>query len=277
IDDIPFSVNLRVNIDARNQESIFALIDDLDVRGLGGKTIGMYFAPVEATTSGCSHVSDLTMTKSDYASLETALFQYAYARKLATFPFPPRFMGLCGALRPKALVVTPSGDVHKCWDTVSFPHQRVGSILDTSTLESNPLNAAWNAWTPFANSSCRNCKILPTCTGSCAYKFVHASETQGEAAVLPCPSWKFSIKERLLQHAHLNGFITAEQIPPGQVTDPNELCCFEPTGPVEGLPDKILAAKAASYARAGRRVIPLPVLAGPREAAPLIDAAVPAW
>ena len=247
-----FAVHLRVNIDARNKEGIFGLIDELAGRGFGGKTVHMYFAPVEGTTAGCTAIADLTLGKSEYAELETSLFAYAYERKLSSFPFPPRFMGLCGAVRPRALVVTPSGDLHKCWDTVSFRHQRVGTILDMASLDANPLNAMWNAWSPFQNEPCRNCKILPTCAGACAYKFVHSAETRGEAAVLPCPSWKFNIKESLLHSAWLKGVIGKEQIPEGVVTNPEELCSFAGTGAGAALPDKIAAAKKASYAVAAR-------------------------
>jgi len=250
LDELKFQVSLRVNVDHRNRESVIELIDDLHARDLGGKTLHMYFAPVEATTAGCSHISDFTLSKSDYGEMETQLFLYAYRKKLANFPFPPKFMGLCGALRPKALVITPKGDLHKCWDTVAFEHQKIGTIFDVDRIHDNPLNRMWNDWSPFRNSSCRNCRILPACTGACAYKFVHSEETRGEAAILPCPSWKFNIKEKLLHLAQLKGYIAPEQIPPGTVTNPQELCCYEVPGAAEALPDKILLAKQASYARA---------------------------
>jgi uncharacterized protein len=259
IDTAKFSIHLRVNIDERNRGSIFGLIDSLAELSLGGKTLSMYFAPVEATTSGCSQVSDVTMTKSEYAELETALFRYAHERKLASFPFPPRFMGLCGAVRPRALVVTPTGDLHKCWDTVTFEHQKVGNLSDVAAVANHPVNQLWSQWSPFENSSCRNCKVLPTCAGACAYKFVHWTETSGEAAVLPCPSWKFNIKDNLLRLAQLRGHITEEQIPAGVATVPHELCSFEPPTEAQGLPAKIVATKRASYDAAGRRSLPLAV------------------
>lgn len=252
----PFAINLRVNIDNRNKDGIFALIDHLDASGLGGKTVNMYFAPVEGTTFGCSHIAEQTLGKSEFSELETSLCLYAHEKKLAIFPFPPRFMGLCGAMRPKSLVITPSGDLHKCWDTVTYSHQRVGRIDDIAGLNSNPINALWNNWSPFQNTSCRNCKILPSCAGACAYKFIHSDETRGEAAVLPCPSWKFSIKEKLLHTARLKGFITQEQMPIGTVTNPEELCTFAfiQGNEVPELPEKISVAKRESYAKASSRV-----------------------
>ena len=83
----------------------------------------------------------------------------------------------------------------------------------------------WLNWTPFANETCKNCKILPNCAGACAYKFVHSEDTRGEAAVLPCPSWKYNIKERLLLRAVKMGAITLNDYDPEEVkTNPSELC-----------------------------------------------------
>jgi uncharacterized protein len=247
IDDCRFTISLRVNIDERNRNSVFELIDQLALKGLGGKKLSMYFAPVEATTSGCAHMNEVTMCKSEYAWLETSLALYACQKKMAGFPFPPRFMGLCGAVRPKALVIAPTGELHRCWDTVAFSHQSVGHILDTASLEHHPINQMWKNWSPFQYSSCCNCTILPTCAGACAYKFVHSTETQGEAASLPCPSWKFNIKEKLLHSAQLRGFITTDQIPDGIVTQPHEKYSFDQVMGKMELPRKTGTAGLAGY------------------------------
>ncbi|QJW89091.1 radical SAM/SPASM domain protein maturase [Spirosoma taeanense] len=226
IDEVPLSVSVRVNIDERNRNDIHKLIDDMEQDGLAGKkNLKMYFAPVEAITTGCHSIADVTMGKLRYGQLETELYQHGYEVGLTALPYPPRFRGICSAVRPKGLVITPNGDLHKCWDTVSFPKQKVGTIFDVEALNEDERVLEWLRWTPFTNQTCRNCKILPNCTGSCAYKFIHHTDTRGEAAVLPCPSWKYNIKERLVHRAEKMGFITAEDYDPADIqTDPNELC-----------------------------------------------------
>ncbi|SVD18243.1 uncharacterized protein METZ01_LOCUS371097, partial [marine metagenome] len=57
---------------------------------------------------------------------------------------------------------------------------------------------------------CNNCKILPNCAGACAYKFVHNDKLRGEAAALPCPSWKYNINERLFLRAEKLGMVKKE-------------------------------------------------------------------
>jgi uncharacterized protein len=226
VDEFPISYSIRVNIDARNHRDIHTLIDYLSDAGLGHKkNLNMYFAPIEALTEGCHVVKDVTMTKSGYGQLEADLHRHGFEAGLTQLPFPPRFHGTCGAVRPSSFVILPTGDLHKCWDTVSWPHKKIGTIFDTEALRSSELMMRWLKWSPFENKTCRNCKILPNCAGACAYKFIHAEDTRGEAAVLPCPSWKYNIKERLLQRAVALGKVSADEFDPELVrTDPGELC-----------------------------------------------------
>jgi uncharacterized protein len=241
IDELPqMRVSIRVNIDDRNAKDIHRLLDYLAEQGLARKHLNVYFAPVEATTEGCHLVEDVTMAKSRYGQLEADLYAHAYALGLSPLPSPPRFHGNCGAVRPAALVILPTGDLHKCWDTVSWPEKKVGTIFNLPAVAHNELNLKWIKWTPFENATCKNCKILPNCAGACAYKFVHAADTRGEMAVLPCPSWKYNIKERLLLRAVGKGKLTADDYDPAEArTQPAELCADDVIDGGKALPEKM--------------------------------------
>jgi uncharacterized protein len=119
----------------------------------------------------------------------------------------------------------PNGDIHKCWDAVTFPEKRVGNIFDdVNILESADSNKAkWDTFNPFDNEICRSCKILPNCSGYCAHKFIYAGDSKGES-ILPCPSIKYSLNERLVLRAERDGFITKDDYTPEDVkTNPYEL------------------------------------------------------
>jgi uncharacterized protein len=257
IDEVPINFSVRVNIDDRNHNDIKRLIDYMAELGLGHRTnLQMYFAPVEALTEGCHSVSDVTLGKAAYGDLETELYRHGYRAGLVPLPYPPRFHGTCGAVRPNGIVVLPNGDVHKCWDTVSWPEKKTGSILDLPNLSKSPIHAKWIEWTPFDNETCKNCKLLPNCSGACAYKFVHAQDTRGEAAVLPCPSWKYNIKERLAWRAIALGAITKDDIDPTTAaTVPAELCADDVIAGGKPLPPEM----QAHYDKQKRH---LPVLRG---------------
>jgi uncharacterized protein len=226
IDDLPIHVNIRVNIDERNKDGITNLIDDLHQMGLSGRrNFKMYFSPVETNTTGCHNVSDLTMQKMQYGQLEAFLYKYAFAKELVDLPYPGRFLGVCSALRPNDYIIVPNGDVHKCWDTVSFPEKRIGTVYDIDAIlaRRNPNQQLWDAFDPFENEICSSCKLLPNCASYCAHKFVYAKDSAGDS-VLPCPSIKYSIFERLVHRAEMDGFITEADYDKDDIkTNPYEL------------------------------------------------------
>lgn len=211
IDSTPIQIIIRVNIDGRNEKSIFALLDRLVAEGLNDRrNLGVYFAPVEARTQECHGVCDATMSKKDYGSLEVELYRYAIAKKLASMPELPQFFGVCTALKEDNLVILPSGDLHKCWETVAENHQSVGSIFALEKLEKDPNQKRWINWSPFQEKTCTQCKLLPNCAGACAQKYLNPENLKGEAA-LPCPSWKYNLHEKLFWRAEQKGLVCLEK------------------------------------------------------------------
>jgi len=226
VDTIPLHINVRINIDGRNAGGVYGLLDHLAQQGFARRRgFGVYFAPVEAITEGCHNVVGDCMTKTAYGVLEADLSRRAFDLGLASLPYPPRFRGVCGALRPQGWVVVPNGDIHKCWDTVSFPEHRVGSVFDVAALSGDDRVRRWDEWTPFEHPICSTCKLLPNCAGNCAHKFLNPEQTLGEAAVLPCPSWKYNVNERLVLMAEKRGAINPDDYDPAEiVTDSLAIC-----------------------------------------------------
>jgi uncharacterized protein len=96
-----------------------------------------------------------------------------------------------------------------------------GTIFEPQNIAGNSNTQQWENWTPFENKSCSACKILPVCAGFCPYKFLYRDVTRGEAGKLPCPSWKYSMNERLLWQAQAAGYITeADMLPVEQTREP---------------------------------------------------------
>ena len=125
----------------------------------GRRNFKMYFSPVESVTQGCDGVHAKLLRKLDYGQLEADLYRYAWEPGLADVPYAPRFLGICSALRPNDFILVPNGDIHKCWDTVTFPAKRVGNIFDNIDIlaSPNPNKAVWDTFNPFeiGRASCR--------------------------------------------------------------------------------------------------------------------------
>lgn len=195
------SVSIRVNMDGQNETEARALLDILHENGLGiHNGISVYFAPVE-NVAEASKACDNCFSKAKYAGIEDKMQAIAFEKGLMSLPKAPSFLGICQAMRSNSYVIVPNGDLHKCWDTVMDPRLRVGSVLGNTRQNDAKTEALWNEWTPFDNPVCSSCTLLPSCAGFCAFKFVHNDYASGEAAKLPCPSWKFNMAEKLFRRA----------------------------------------------------------------------------
>ncbi len=204
-DEYPIQTVIRVNMNTHNKETVGKLIDQLSDAGLGNKNVSVYFAPIESSTSACRGIADDTLDMRDFSSLEADLYKKANKKGLCKTSLPMQFIGLCGATKPNGYVVVPNGDIHKCWETVSFPELRIGNVNDGNISLTNYNKSLWEQWSPFQNDTCRSCTILPNCVGFCTYKHLYKSEYAGKSAYTPCPSIKFNIKERILDFVQKSG------------------------------------------------------------------------
>jgi uncharacterized protein len=144
------------------------------------------------------------LTLQEFSQREFELYRAAMQAGFIRLNLPPRFMGICGATRPGSFVIVANGDLHKCWETVSFPDRRIGHVADTPSRDDAANASRWQNWSPFNIPTCRECSILPNCVGFCSYKFLYKDEFAGNAGQLPCPSLRFNIKERILLYAQSN-------------------------------------------------------------------------
>ena len=208
-------ITLRCNVDMRNIEHAYSLIDELYAEGFGHSNISLYVAPVQTMTRECISTPAYVVQKSRFASKELALLRYAAERGLYRFTLPTVFTSICVGVRQNGWLIGPNGDLHKCFDTVQRSDMKVGNIHeDIVRLNDNPDLVMWRSWTPFTAPTCRCCSLLPSCAGSCAYKYIHCDRTKGEASRLPCPSIKLSIAERLFEIAIDRGMVGREDWDP---------------------------------------------------------------
>lgn len=200
-------VSIRINIDSENEHEALNLLADLQACGFGvHRGVSVYFAPVESVAEA-SGVCSGCLSKTDYAEAELRLQAAAFDMGLMGTPRPPKFLGLCTAMKHNSFVVVPNGDIHKCWDTVMDATKRVGTVHGAVRKRDDVTRAAWQGFSPFDNAVCRDCALLATCAGACAFKFVHNDYASGESGQLPCPSWKNNISEQLFARAKAQGVL----------------------------------------------------------------------
>ena len=193
---VKFHTVFRINVDTQNESYCFELIEELARLLHGVPNVSVYFAPIHATTNMCKHIAKFTMESMQYARLETQLIEFSHKMGLMKINLPSRYIGLCAAARKNGIVVSPNGDVHKCWETVTMDKFKIGNIKDPD-FDLHKCGETWTSWSPLKEQSCRNCSILPNCMGMCTYRFLFKENLSGETAVTPCPSIKFDFENRI--------------------------------------------------------------------------------
>jgi uncharacterized protein len=200
-------IHIRVNIDKRNCSSIERLIERLcDADLAGRKNVSMYFAPVDVCSRECLKIATEVMPLEEYAKIEARLLKMAADRKLAAPSMPFRMFSLCAAVKPNGFVILPNGDVHKCWNTVSSPEDKVCGIHDIDSVDSTSVQTQWLKQELFSLPECRTCLTLVNCAGGCA----HIAKS---GLSNPCRSLKHNISDMLVLLALSKEVIKAEDVP----------------------------------------------------------------
>ncbi|MDR3264699.1 MAG: radical SAM protein [Synergistaceae bacterium] len=204
-----FSITIRVNIDRRNKDGVGDLLASLREAGLSGReNLHVYFAPVDVCSQECLRVVDEVMSIDEYARLEAGFIEAAVDAGLACASLPIRLFSLCAAVKTNGFVLLPNGDVHKCWNTVSYPSDRVCGLDDADSVEDVPLYKAWTSGSLFSSGECDKCGILPNCTGGCAHKARNNLTTS-------CVSMKHNIRDRIVLYALSKNSISRDDLPKG--------------------------------------------------------------
>lgn len=214
--ETPMAVNIRVNVGEPNISDAELLLDEIAGLQLGGTgRISMYFAPLEASTQASGAAFQESLTKAEFNAAILRLKEHAIANGLDRIITPPGgFMGMCVAAKQNGYVVSPNGDLHKCWETAHDPSKRVTTLDNHENFEETPNGALWANWSPFDNQVCTNCKILPMCGGMCGHRFVYNGE--GDDNALPCPDWKWNTAEYLFSKAKHLGHVTEDEWLPNE-------------------------------------------------------------
>jgi len=200
------SATIRVNVDERNEQGVFALIDRLCAAGLSGhENISIYFAAITSTTAPSQNVHHHCMSRRSFSKKEVEYYDYAVASGLAAMPFPTQNYAGCIAIQPEQYVVQADGELHKCWNTVGQKQYAVGNILDPLR---NPVSSAnyqrWMKYDVFDGKlACTTCTWAPSCMGGCPYHAVYHEQTAAPDAevYLECTTFKYNFRDMLPRFA----------------------------------------------------------------------------
>jgi uncharacterized protein len=185
------AVGLRVNIDRENITRVPELLDILKARGLG-KEVLCDFVPVAPLTSSC-HMNCFSVAPDDELwDTMKKVSKEALDRGLGLRLSSIITARHCSFDDVNSFVVDTDGKMYKCG---MEEEQCIGQLdaADPRKIELDYLPwVKWTAMDPFADSECRECRVLPLCMGGCTFKGLRFGKES------KCPVWKDHPEEYIL-------------------------------------------------------------------------------
>jgi len=160
-------IQIRINLDRSNADTAVAALDALVEHGLQG--MPTYYGHVQPFTEACADIASDCFTDREFGELSLALTRQAIARGFTSMRYPRlQVGGVCGADHELGYLVAPDGLLFKCWAQASLgPEHSVGSIVDGEATPGQEENLQrFLDWDPLADRVCRECRVLPICTGA---------------------------------------------------------------------------------------------------------------
>ncbi|MEV6033990.1 radical SAM protein [Nonomuraea sp. NPDC052116] len=198
--------DIRVNVDAENQDDIPGLLQTLAAHGLGHPSVDLDLMPVH---SWGNDVSDVELTPAGYAEREAEWLALARSLGLRFRLLPTRRRSTtCLATTRNGELLDPSGAVYSCSEHPLVPRDRDSGVLATlDELATTALRPAgmFDTWYDEIEQDrwpCARCPFLPVCGGSCP-KLWHDGAP-------PCPSYKFNWRQRLDLAAQSKGLVRCD-------------------------------------------------------------------
>ncbi len=194
------NVDIRVNIDKTNSETVEGLLDVLKGNQLDKCDVN--FGHVRPYTSVCNSILSNCLNVEEYANTDVKLQNILRQKGFGSsgYPhYPGTKSNYCCADSLSSFVVDPKGNMYKCWNDVGNVSRKVGNVLDKESYF-NSLHTKYMLWSPFKFKACEECNILPICMGGCPYEGLKKGSPD-------CEKWRYSLidilKAKCRQEANL--------------------------------------------------------------------------
>ena len=203
IKNMPDSIQLlvRINIDKENADKLEAFYDLWTKEGLSERAT-FYFGQVRANSPVCADIANQCFTTREYSDLIISLLLKARKYGISNIRYPTLYKaGYCCADNLNGFVVAPSGNIFKCWEEISSDDE--AAVANLTNNDSKPhyiMNTVkYLNWDPFSNKECKECNILPICSGGCIFIGLNSLENK------ECNFWRYNLKAMLqLKYQELN-------------------------------------------------------------------------
>ena len=158
-------IAIRVNIDKNNKNDYYEVYTQLKQLKNSEK---LYIYPgmiriddEDGTQLGCESL--LSMDKSNF------YFELSEKKDIYVRFYPQLVRKGCTANAMNSYIIGPSGEIYKCWNDVSNESKIVGYIHKKELTNSDLLSKYIVGVSCFEDEKCKDCFLLPICSGGCAW------------------------------------------------------------------------------------------------------------
>lgn len=184
-------VNIRVNIDATNMDKFVGVFDYFYKKHYANIAVTPAF--VEDHDGGDHSCAFNSREKFVFL---VDLFRN-HGMNFNSF-YPSYKFSECSVRNPNVVVIGPEGELYKCWNDVGRKDRIVGDIWGTVTNKRLLLQYLAGA-DPFDDSQCRDCVLLPVCSGGCPYLRLMQQANKTDRKEV-CPLIKLDMETYLWLH-----------------------------------------------------------------------------
>lgn len=191
-------VEVRMNIDKTNYESIPYLIDLLADYKINEKNVGLSFAPI--LDWGENEASSASLDNELYGELEIEWLIHATSKGFKPGNIiPSRRFAPCMVVNKSSEVFDAYGNIYPCYElpitpAYNSPEYKIGNLnLPAETYNHNAIPRNWFEDIKDNISWCPECTYFPVCGGGCPKEWYSSKPA--------CPPFKFNGRDRIvLQH-----------------------------------------------------------------------------
>ncbi len=206
-----FHVSLRVNVSAKNVNTLPVLIQDLEHRGFNQFSNfsvywGHIYDPTKSNIDDALNIDDIILDHQTFGRAEIEMNKLLLNRGFGASITMNETRGNCIATQSNSFVVRPSGELHKCYIPISNSANSCGSIFDVNNVFSSAAYQHWNNWTAFAEDNCSGCKLLGSCRGGCPINYISDAY---ESQTYKCPPSKLFTNEYVFDRAVRDGLVNS--------------------------------------------------------------------
>lgn len=185
-------IAVRVNIDKTNMDAIYDV--DKVINENNTHRIAVYPAPVQ-NEDGC-YLESKCLGNEEFYKYKQSFFFVGNDIQLVMSQYPRLVGNSCCADNRLSFVISPNGDLYKCWTDIGKKEYCVGNIIAGEFSEYNSIR--YSIYDATRDERCVKCKYLPICMGGCPHDVIGKKEDR-------CLHAEEVHKELLLRVAELLG------------------------------------------------------------------------